>query len=259
MGKKKATVITPPVTDLAPPNRAQLPVAAAVEPAAAIPPTLQDASAFLENLPADVLIAMARAKNASAGEDEDDADVWEVKPNSRERISTVRNDIQSRDSHYMQTVAEQTEQLLEGSVMIVESILRAIKPVKPVEMFTVEALSILRRRTKYFSTALQRAGPVAGGSFAAAYDIWHAKRHHFVLSDFKPEELDKAVVDAAIVRNRGQNPRGAHRTEPHHGQERGRGRSRGAFRSFNNTRSRQSPKPYQRDRSRSRSPVKRSN
>ena len=224
----------------------------------ASPGKLQEASALLDSLPAHVLLALAKSKSAATEEDVIEHDVWDVKPNSRERIGTVRTDIQSRDSHYMQTCAEQTGQLLDGSIMIVESILRALDPKKPIEMFTVEALSILNRRLKFFSTALQRAGPIAGGSFAAAYDIWHAKRHHFVLQDFKPEELDKAVVDAALSRNRSLSFRGASRADQPQGQGKGRPRPRVNSHSYNNSnRPRQSPKRNQRDRSRSRSPPKR--
>ena len=188
-------------TTIAHSKKTRTPVAAAEEPPAATTGKLQEASALLESLPTDVLFAIAKSKSAATEEDDAVPDVREVKPNSWERMSTVRTDIQSRDSHYMPTCAEQTGQLLDGSIMIVESILRALEPKKPIEMFTVEALSILNRCLKFFSTALQRAGPIAGGSFAAAYDIWHAKRHHFVLQDFKPQELDDHTLDMPKSKN----------------------------------------------------------
>ena len=240
MGKKRPAVPTP--TTSAPSKKARTPVAAAEEPPAATTGKLQEASALLESLPASVLIVIAKSNSAATEEDDTVHDVWDVKPNSRERITTVRIDIQSRDSHYMPTCAEQTGKLLDGSSMTVESILHALEPKKPIEMFTVEALSILNRRLKVFSTALQRAGPIAGGSFTAAYDIWHAKRHHFVLQEFKPEELHKAVVEAALSRTKGPNPRGVFRSDQQQGQGKGRQRPRANFNAFNNfNRPRQSP------------------
>lgn len=72
MGKKVAA----PAPQVIPPSKkARAPAAAAAQPQEAAAIDLQDASAFVNNIPADVLYALAKAKSPAIVEiDSDDAD-----------------------------------------------------------------------------------------------------------------------------------------------------------------------------------------
>ena len=248
---KKAPATTPAVPKPSTKKKPVVLTKAAEEPPAAEVADLHAALQLLDNLSADVLLALAKAKSASAKEEDSDDD-WDVKPRSRERLVTLRTDVQARDSQVMKSYAEQMEQIVDGSITITEAVIQAIEPKRSIEKFMVEALSILHRRLKYYSVALKKAGPTAGGSLDAAYEIWQSKRLQFAQQEFKPEELEKSEVEAAVARNRGQ----------HFGrfgnQDKGEAGPKRDFRGNNYfNRPRHSPHQPRRDRSRSRSPNKR--
>jgi len=202
MGKK-----TPASTPMVPkPSKKKAPAVltpAAEEPLAAEVTNLHAATQLLDTMPADVLLAFAKSK-AAAEKIDDSEDEWDAKPRPRERLVSLRTDVQARDAQVMRTYAQQMEQIVDGSITIAEAIINAIEPKKAVEKFTVEALSFLFKRLKHYSVSLKKAGPAAGGSLDAAYDIWQSKRLQFALPDFKPEELEKSEVEAAVTRHKGQ-------------------------------------------------------
>lgn len=260
MGKK--TPPAAPTTLVAkttiPSKKAKAPTTAADNAQAAEHANLTEASALLDSVSVDVLKALVKAKSGPVVISDSDDDNIDVRPKSREQLSTLRTDIQGIDTIMMQTLADQNEQFLDGTLLIVESLMEAVERAPTRKKFMAEALAILHRRTKCMMVSLKAAGPVAGGSFAATYELWHAKRRHFVKSDFKPEEVEKAEVEAAISREKHSAPRGPARSGYQHGQDRARTRPQSNYRSqkpYN--KSRQSPKDSQRDRSRSRSPAKR--
>jgi len=127
MGKKTQA----PSPAVAKPSKKKAPIAltaAAVEPPVAEVADLQAATQLLDKMPADVLLAFTKSKVAALTEADSDDEDWNAKPRSRERLATLRTDIQARDAHEMRSYAEQTEQLIDGTIMIAEAVIRAIEP-----------------------------------------------------------------------------------------------------------------------------------
>ena len=197
-------------------RKAKAPAAVAAAQPAAEQAVLHDASALLENVPTEVLFALAKARGAAAAPaiattpaptpaptpavyiSDDD---YDSKPKARERISILRTEVQAKDSLFMQALADQTQQVMDGTLEIVESLLRAMDPQRSIEKFMADALTICQKRLKCFSVALKKAGPSAGRSFAVAYKIWHSKRQQIILTEFEPDKLDKTEVEVALARN----------------------------------------------------------
>jgi len=249
MGKKKpasAPVVPQPSKKKATIN---LPTAAEDPPAAAGTDLLH-ATEILDALPTDVLLAFVKSRGVDLKEDARDDD-WDAKPRPRERLTTLRTDVQNRDSQVMRSYAEQMEQVVDGTITVAEAVIQAIDPKTSVEKFTVAALTLMFKRLKHYSVALKRAGPKAGGSLDAAYEIWQEKRLQFATEEFKPEELEKTEVEAAVARHKGQHFRGFGSAD------KGKGGQRRDFRGNHfSHRPRFSPNKFRRVRSRSRSPDK---
>jgi len=249
MGKKKPAS-APMVPQPSKKKAATCLPTAAEDPPAAAGADLLHATELLENLPTDVLLAFVKSRGANVKENASDDD-WDAKPRPRERLSTLRTDVQNRDSQVMKSHSDQIEQLVDGTITIAEALMQAIDPKTSVEKLTVAGLTLMFNRLKHYSVALKRAGPKAGGSLDAAYEIWQEKRLQFATEEFKPDELEKTEVEAAMARHKSQLSRGFW------GSDRGKGGQRREFRgnSFSH-RPRFSPKQSRRDRSRSRSPDK---
>ena len=109
MGKK-----APSATPIVPkPSKKKAPAVlttAAAEPPAVEVTNLHAATQLLDNMPADVLLAYAKAKAAVESDDDSDGD-WEAK-----LLVQLRTDVQARDSQIMRSYAEQIEQVVDGSI-----------------------------------------------------------------------------------------------------------------------------------------------
>lgn len=261
MGKKApATAPAVPPTKAANSNKkAAAPTTAAENAQAAENASLTQASAILDSVSLDVLLALVKAKSGPTLviPDSDD-EGFNTRLTSRDQLTALCADIKGIDTTPMLTPADQQGQFVDGTLLLVDSLLEAANCKDNRRKFSLEALAILQRRTRHWKTCLKAAGPVAGGSFAAAYELWHSQRLQFTKPDFKPEEVDKVEVAAAMTKDKHSTPRGPARPPQPYSHDRQRPRPQTTYRNPRPyPKPRHSPKGSNRDRSRSRSPAKR--
>ena len=252
MGKK-----TPAATQFvpapAPAPKTKSAAGPSAPPPAAVPHLdLTTASELLDNVSADALFAFMQAKFPNykpVSCDDDDFDAAVRTP--KEMLASLRSDVQANDASKLVAGHEQKEQLLEGCLMIADAAIDSIEPKNGKDRFHLTCWKMMHNRLKCFSAALKKVGPITGGSFNAAYELWHLRRRYFGQPDFKPDIFEKTDVDDALAKAKtpeppkDKNEDGGTKTAPR----------RDNFRSFRgNDRYRPQHRRQNKDRSRSRSP-----
>ena len=254
MGKK-----TPkPPSGALPPASAQA-VAAAVGgiPLPATATDLVQATSLLDSISTEALEALLLSRTKlAAGPSTARTSFLDKKLTPKDTLNSVKTDVLSNDAPMCSTLHEQLEQILAGTFTLLEATTDAIEVKDEKSELASECAKMISRRLQCLSTALKKAGPGANGSFAAAYDLWHARRQQFMQEEFKPDVIDKADVEDAVgkhkqrYREKAPYDFSSDRSRPAPRRD-----SRGGYRPGDTNR--QAQRPQEKDRSRSRSPAKR--
>lgn len=254
MGKKTHKQPSGPVPPVTAPAAA---AAVGSIPSPATATDLLQATSLLDSISTEALEALllSRAKPAVA-QPNSQKSFLDKNLSPKDTLNSVRTDVLSNDAPKFGTLLEQQEQLLAGAFTLIEAALNAIEIKDAKSELASECVMMLSRRLKCFSTAIKKAGPAANGSFASAYELWHARRRYFMQEDFKPDIIDKVDVEDAIRKHKPSYKDKAHYdNSPDRSRQAPRRDYRGGNRNVDYH------KPAQRrpakDRSRSRSPAKR--
>jgi len=235
------------------------PVAAAVVGGVIPPATSTDlvqAYSLLDSISTEALEALllSRAK-AAAAPPTASTSFLDKNLTPKDILNSVKTDVLSNDAPMCSTLHEQQEQILAGTFTLLEAAIDAIEIKDAKSELASECIKMTSRRLKYLSTALKKVGPLANGSFTAAYELWHARRRQFMQEDFKPEVIGKAEVEDALGKHKWYRDRAPFDISS----DRPRPASRRDFRPNNRygEHQKQASRQPAKDRSRSRSPAKR--
>jgi len=171
----------------------------------AAPLDLASASAFLDGISVDLLQAIVASKMQATKRPESAAPcaakkALDATQSPKELLATIRQEVMSYDAPKLSNNQEQQEQLLDGTVMLLDTAKTALKTKEARSLgseqvdLALECVHLALKRHKCYLSALKGAGPTVQGSFLAVYDLWHGQRRSFAKENFD-QAFDKKELD----------------------------------------------------------------